>query len=199
MRRLRIGLWIAVGLVAIGLGLQSLGITPSSLVSMDRLPFQARFGGPFELTAADGKRFSSERLAGRPYAIFFGFTHCPDICPTTLLDVSNHLRDLGARADRLAIVFVSVDPERDTPEKLREYLASFDPRIVALTGTPDEISKVARAYRVFYEKVKTSSGYTMNHSAAMLLIDQQGGFAGTVNFQEPQAIQLEKLRRHAER
>jgi len=109
------------------------------------------------------------------------------------------MRDLGPAADRMSFVFVSVDPERDTPELLKSYLANFDPRIIGLTGTPAEISAVARAYRIIYEKVPTSGGYTMNHSAAVFLIDSGGGFAGTISFQEPQATQLEKLRRHATR
>ena len=199
MKTLRIVLWAMVAVAATVLGLQLAGVATLQNMKLDRLPFSAPFGGPFELTASDGSRFSSDRLAGRPYAVFFGFTHCPDICPTTLLDVTNHLRELGPAGERLAVLFVTVDPARDTPEKLRDYMASFDPRIVALTGSQDEIAKVARAYRIFYEKVATSGGYTMNHSAAMLLVDSNGQFSGTVSFQEPQATQLEKLRRHTTR
>jgi protein SCO1/2 len=199
MRRLRIILWAAVVAAASFLAVLLAGVLPPRDFNWGRLPLAASFGGPFELTAADGTRFSSKRLEGKPYAIFFGFTQCPDICPTTLLDMSNHMRDLGPAADRMNFVFVSVDPERDTPEVLKSYLANFDPRIIGLTGTPAEISGVARAYRIIYEKVPTSSGYTMNHSAAVFLIDSGGGFAGTISFQEPQATQLEKLRRHATR
>ena len=199
MRRLRIALWAAVAVALVFLGLLQTGINPLRGVSFDKLPLAASFGGPFELTAKDGTRFSSDRLAGKPYAIFFGFTNCPDICPTTLLDVSNHLRALGAAAERMNVVFVTVDPERDTPEHLQAYLANFDPRIIGLTGTPKEISDVARAYRVLIEKVPTSGGYTLNHSASVFLMDAKGQFSGTMSFQEPQATQLEKLRRHSER
>ena len=97
------------------------------------------------------------------------------------------------------IVFITVDPERDTPELLRTYLANFDQRIIGLTGTPKEIADVARAYRIIYEKVPTSGGYTINHSASMLLMDSRGQFSGTMSFQEPQATQLEKLKRHSQR
>lgn len=198
LRSVRIALWAAVAVAAGGLGLLTFG-NPLRNLSVDKLPLAAQFGGPFELTAADGARFASSRLAGRPYAIFFGFTQCPDICPTTLLDMTNHLRDLGAKAERMNVVFVSVDPERDTPEHMRAYLASFDKRIIGLTGTPKEIAAVARAFRIIYEKVPTTSGYTLNHSASVLLIDSAGKFAGTLSFQEPPATQLEKLRRHADR
>lgn len=198
LKKLRLVLWGACAVAAVVLGLLALG-NPLRDVSVDKLPLAARFGGPFELTAADGSRFKSTSVAGRPMAIFFGFTQCPDICPTTLLDMTNHMRDLGPKADRLAVLFVSVDPERDTPEHLRAYLANFDKRIIGLTGTPAEISEVARAFRIIYEKVPTSSGYTLNHSASVLLIDSAGKFSGTISFQEPPATQLEKLRRHAER
>lgn len=199
MRRLRIALWAAVAVALVMLGLLSAGINPLRTFSLDNLPLAASFGGPFELTAKDGTRFNSSRLEGKPYGVFFGFTNCPDICPTTLLDVSNHLRELGSSADRLNVVFITVDPERDTPEMLRTYLANFDPRIIGLTGTLKEIADVARAYRIIFEKVPTSGGYTINHSASMLLMDSRGQFSGTMSFQEPPATQLEKLKRHSSR
>jgi protein SCO1 len=195
MRRLRLILWAAVAAAASFLVVLLAGVLPTRDFDWNKLPLAASFGGAFELTTADGTRFSSKQLEGKPYAIFFGFTQCPDICPTTLLDITNHMRDLGPAADRINVVFVSVDPERDTPELLKTYLANFDPRIIGLTGTPAEIAAVARAFRIIYEKVPTSGGYTMNHSASVFLIDSKGGFAGTVSFQEPPATQLEKLRR----
>lgn len=198
LRTLRLVLWAAVAVAALGLALLTWG-NPLRNIELDKLPLAARFGGPFELTAQDGTRFSSSRLAGKPYAIFFGFTQCPDICPTTLLDVTNHMKDLGSKADNLNVVFVSVDPERDTPEHMKTYMANFDRRIVGLTGTPAEIAAVARSFRIIYEKVPTTSGYTINHSASVMLLDSTGSFAGTVSFQEPPATQLEKLRRHADR
>ena len=198
LRTLRLVLWAAVAVAATGLALLTWG-NPLRGIDLDKLPLAARFGGPFELTAQDGSRFSSSRLEGKPYAIFFGFTQCPDICPTTLLDVTNHMKDLGPKADRMNVVFVSVDPERDTPEHMKTYMASFDPRIIALTGTPAEIAAIARSFRIIYEKVPTSSGYTINHSASVMLLDSAGKFAGTMSFQEPPATQLEKLRRHADR
>jgi protein SCO1/2 len=155
----------------------------------------AKFGGPFTLTAHDGSRFDSRTLAGRPYVIFFGFTRCPDICPTTLLEMSNHLQALGPRADQLTTLFVSIDPERDTPAHLAAYLADFDSRITGLTGSLDEVDRTARQFRVFYEKVATSGGYTMNHTATVYLMDGAGQLVGTMSFQEPQEIQMQKLSR----
>ena len=152
-------------------------------------------GGLFTLTTAEGERFSSESLNGQPYVLFFGFTNCPDVCPTTLLEMSNALAALGPDADRLTMLFVTVDPERDTAEHLKTYLSAFDRRIIGLTGSAVDIASVARAYHVFYEKVPTSGGYTMNHTATVFLMDRTGVLAGTTNHEEPEAVQLNKLRR----
>jgi protein SCO1 len=152
-------------------------------------------GGSFELTDHTGKPFSSAALAGRPYAIFFGFTHCPDICPTTLIEMSNHLAALAADADRLSVLFVSVDFERDTPDKLRAYMASFDARIVGLTGSEAQIAQAARGWNAHYDKFTESNGsITIVHSAHVYLMDADNRLAATLNFQEPQAQQLAKLK-----
>ena len=160
-----------------------------------QLPGAAKFGGSFTLMTHEGQPLRRETLAGRPYALFFGFTNCPDVCPTTLLEMSNHLDALGPDADRLGVLFVTIDPERDSAGHLKAYLASFDRRIVGLTGNPAEIAAVAHAYHAFYEKVTTSSGYTMNHTATVYLIDPKGALAGTLNHQEPEGVQRQKLRR----
>jgi len=199
MRMLRLVLWGAVASVAIALGLASTGLVPSRLPELARLPLAASVGGPFELTDQSGKRFSSAQLAGKPFALFFGFTQCPDVCPTTLLELSNQLAELGGNARELTIVFITVDPERDTPELLAAYLKSFDARVVGLTGTPAEIATAARAYRAVYEKVATSGGYTMNHTALVYLMDAKGLLASTLTFQEPAATQRQKLARLLER
>jgi protein SCO1/2 len=158
---------------------------------------QARgsLGPAFELTDHTGKPFSSAALAGQPYAIFFGFTHCPDVCPTTLLEMSNDLRALGADADRLRIVFVTVDPEQDTPEQLRQYLASFDPRIVGLTGSEAQVAAVAKGWNAFHNKIPEADGtYTIVHSAYVYLMDRGNRLAGTMGFQESEGEQVAKLR-----
>jgi protein SCO1/2 len=153
-------------------------------------------GGEFELTDHTGQPFSSTALAGRPYAIFFGFTHCPDICPTTLVEMSNHLAALGADADRLRVVFVSVDFERDTPDKLSAYMASFDARIIGLTGSEAQIAQAAKGWNAHYDKFTESNGsITIVHSAYVYLMDADNRLAATLNFQEPEAEQLAKLKR----
>lgn len=152
-------------------------------------------GGPFRLTAQDGKILSSEDLAGAPFAVFFGFTHCPEVCPTTLSEISRVFEDLGDAADGLTVLFVTVDPERDTPEVLRDYVSSFTGRIVGLTGTPEEIAKVAKEYKVYYEKVPTSDGgYTMNHSAAIYLMGGDGKFRDAASYGADYAQILDKFR-----
>lgn len=198
MRMRRLVLWAAVASVAIALGLHTSGLLPSRLPELARMPLAASVGGPFELTAHDGKRFSSASLAGKPFALFFGFTQCPDICPTTLLEMSNHLTRLGDKARDLHVIFVTVDPERDTPQHLAAYLKNFDPRIVGLTGTAAEIATAVKAYRAVYEKVATSGGYTMNHTALVYLMDAHGQLASTLTFQEPEATQRQKLQRLVE-
>lgn len=160
---------------------------------------KAAIGGPIRLTSAEGKPFTDADLKGKPYAIFFGFTRCPNVCPTTLSDLTLDLEALGPLADRFTVLFVSVDPERDQPANMKEYLSAFDPRIVGLTGTPAEIADIAKAYRIFYEKVPTSGGdYTMNHTASVYLMAADGAFTGTINFQEDRTDQIAKLKRLAE-
>lgn len=181
---------VVVALAGIGLWLTTPGPDQPSMLTR-----AAQIGGPFTLSTHDGRKLDEKALAGRPYAIFFGFTRCPDICPTTLLEMSNHLEALGERAARMATLFVTVDPEYDTVAHLAAYLASFDHRITGLTGTPAEINAIARHYRVFYEKVPTSGGYTMNHTASVYLMDAKGQFVGTMSFQEPQETQRRKLER----
>lgn len=152
-------------------------------------------GGPFRLTAQDGTILDSRDLAGKPYAVFFGFTHCPEVCPTTLSEVSRVFDDLGDEARDLTVLFITVDPERDTPEVLREYVSSFTGRIVGLSGTPDEIADVARKFKAYYEKVPTSDGsYTMNHSAGVYLMGRDGMFRDIVSYDAAHQQVLEKFR-----
>lgn len=195
MRSIRLAAWAAIAILALGAGMYLLGEAQQAQQAGRALPGAARIGAPFELTRTDGKRFSSTALAGKPYAIFFGFTHCPDICPTTLLEMTGHMQALGERAKDLNVLFVSVDPERDTPEHLKLYLSAFDERIIGLTGTLDEVSKVAKSYRVFYEKVpsKDGSDYTMNHTASVYLMDKAGELVSTLSFQEPEESRQKKL------
>jgi protein SCO1/2 len=140
---------------------------------------QALIGGPFTLTDQHGKKVTDKDFHGRYMLVFFGFTNCPDICPAGLQLISAALGKLGDKADKVVPIFVSVDPERDTPEKLANYVKNFDDRIVGLTGTPEEIAAIARAYRVFFEKTpneKAPSDYGMNHTSIIYLMGPDGTY-----------------------
>ncbi|GGG38877.1 SCO family protein [Chelatococcus composti] len=200
MSRLRIILWSLVAVIALLAG--ALWIVGDRLMAPQggRMIGAANIGGPFTLTTHDGRKLSSADLAGRPFAVFFGFTHCPDVCPTTLFEMSENLKALGPDGDRLTVLFITVDPERDTRELLATYLESFDPRIIGLTGTQEEIDAVVKAYRATYQRVPTEGGgYTINHTASVYLMDRQGNFAGTLDYHEQQETQMRKLRRLIER
>jgi protein SCO1 len=154
-----------------------------------------RIGGPFTLVDDTGAPVTDKTLAGKPYAMYFGYTFCPDVCPTTLLDLSRWIQKLGPDADKLNYVFVTVDPERDTAQSLHTYLSSFDKHIRGYTGTPAEIGQIAKEYRVYYKKVPTEDGgYTMDHSAIIYLMGSDGKFATMIPYQEDDASALAKLR-----
>ncbi|HJE24026.1 MAG TPA: SCO family protein [Methylorubrum populi] len=143
-------------------------------------------GGPFTLVNQDGKTVSERDFAGKPYLMFFGFTHCPDVCPTTLQQISDVLAAMGPKADALTVAFVTVDPERDTPETLKTYLSSFDPRIVGLTGTPEQVAAAVKTFRAYAKKVPSQGGdYTMEHTALVYLMNARNGFVGAVNLNRP--------------
>ena len=142
----------------------------------------AAIGGPFKLTDQTGKQVTDQDLKGRPFLVFFGFTHCPDVCPTTLFEVSEILRTLGPDADRMRALFITVDPERDTPAVMKDYLSSFDPHLRGATGDRPSIDAVEKAYRVYAKKVPTNNGdYNMDHTALVYLMDKQGRFVAPFN------------------
>jgi len=134
-------------------------------------------GGPFELTDQSGAAVTEKSLQGRPTLIFFGFTHCPDVCPTSLFEISEVLRAMGSDADRVNAYFISVDPERDNAQAMKDYLSSFDPHLKGLTGDPAAVAKVTSEYRVYAKKVPLKDGdYTMDHTALVYLMDRDGKF-----------------------
>lgn len=151
-------------------------------------------GGPFTMLDQDGRNISKQDFDQTAIALFAGFTHCPDVCPTTLLRLSNLLQQLGADAEKIRVVLVSVDPERDTPEVLKSYLAAFEGDFTGITGTPEQLKAFAKAYRLFYEKSGTGSDYTMNHTAGVFLFKKGGAFQGTLDQHEPDDMALRKLK-----
>jgi protein SCO1/2 len=142
----------------------------------------AAIGGPFKLTDQNGKTITEKDLKGHPSLVFFGFTHCPEVCPTTLFDISEVLNKLGPDAGKVNAVFITVDPERDTPAVMKDYLSSFDPRVVGVTGDPAAIAAVEKSYRVYAKKVPLEDGnYTMDHTALVYLMDKDGHFVAPFN------------------
>jgi len=154
-------------------------------------------GGPFRLTDQNGRTVTEADFKGKPFLVFFGFTHCPDICPTALFEMSETFRRLGGDAEKIGALFISVDPARDTPEKLKEYLQSFHPRISALTGTQAEIDAVTKAYKAYAKKVPLDGGeYTMDHSAIVYLMDRDGRFVAPFNLKRSADEAAKDLRRY---
>jgi protein SCO1/2 len=156
----------------------------------------AAIGGPFKLTDQNGKVVTDQDLKGHPFLVFFGFTHCPDVCPTTLFEVSEVMRTLGPDAERTRALFITVDPERDTPAVMKDYLSSFDPHLSGLTGDPAEIAAVAKAYRVYFKKVPQEGDYTMDHTAIVYLMDKAGRFVSPFNLKRPTDAAAADLRRY---
>lgn len=197
MRPRHIGL-LAGGAFAIILAL--VGFT-ALVSSRQSIPSQsgtgvASIGGPFTLTRGDGKAVTERDFLGKPTAIFFGFTFCPEVCPTTLYELSGLIQDLGPEADRMNFAFVSVDWERDGPKVLASYTSAFDSHIQGLSGTEAEIEAVTKAYRVYYKRVPVEGGdYTIDHTASVYLMDKDGRFVGTLAYGEARDTMLEKLKR----
>jgi len=157
----------------------------------------AAIGGPFQLTDQAGQTVTDQDIKGRPSLIFFGFTHCPDVCPTSLFEISEVLKAMGKDADRVNAYFVSVDPERDTAKAMQEYLSSFDPHLKGLTGGPEAVAKMLSAYRVYARKVPLKDGdYTMDHTALIYLMDRDGRFVSPFNLKRTPAEAATDLKRY---
>ena len=195
LKTLRLVLWALVALV-LGAGLLA-------MFAGDRTPapevegaYADSVGGPFALTAPDGSRVTDETLKGTPFAIFFGFTRCPDVCPTTLSRMAQLRKQLGPDGDKFRIVFVSVDPGYDSPEDIGRYVELFGTPILGLTGTDAEVNAAVKAYRAFYEKVPTKAGdYTIDHTASVYLMDADGRLQSIIAYDETAANALAKLKR----
>ncbi len=197
LRIVRYVAWVAVAIVAAATGYAAWqwqgGAAPERLVA-------ASIGGPFALTDQKGATVTEAALKGHPSAMFFGYTFCPDVCPTTLFEMTAWLDTLGPDADRLKVYFVTVDPERDTREQMASYLSAFDPRITGLTGSPAAVEQMTKAYRIYSRKVPLDSGsYIMDHTASIYLLDANGVFSGTIDYKESPDTAVAKLKRLVER
>lgn len=158
---------------------------------------QSSVGGSFRLTDHNGSTITDRDLKGRPFLVFFGFTHCPDVCPTTLFEVSEIMRALGGDGEHVRALFVTVDPVRDTPEKLKDYLSSFDSRIIGVTGDEASIAAVGKSYRVYAKKVPLDGGgYNVDHTAIVYLMDKDGRFVSPFNMKRRPTEAAADLRRY---
>jgi len=187
---IRIILWVLVAAAAAAMAYLYFFGNKSTQLSGDKL------GGEFNLVRQDGNPISDKDLLGKPHAIFFGFTNCPEVCPTTLYEMSTWLVELGEDAKGINVYFMTVDPERDTAEILGEYLTSFDAQITGITGKKEDIEKALRSYRVYFKRVELDDGdYTMDHTATVYLLDARGKFSGSISYGEDGKSAVAKLRK----
>ncbi|MFS8111772.1 SCO family protein [Rhizobium jaguaris] len=193
MKTVRIVVWIAVVIVAGLLGWLSFGITRSPDVAS-----AGPYGVPFTLVAQNGQPISDQALRGKPAVLFFGYTHCPDVCPTTLFELNGWMQKVDPDGTKLNAYFVTVDPERDTPAIMNQYVSNVSSRITGISGDPDKVMDMVKGFRVYAKKVpldeKDPNGdYTMDHTASVFLLDSAGRFAGTIAYQEDPDIAVKKL------
>lgn len=195
MKLFRYGLWAAIFILGAFLAYSTVNWTMQNNGGGGSTG-RADIGGPFSAVRTDGQAITHADLKGRPHALFFGFTHCPDVCPTTLYEGSQWLKELGDDGDDVDIYFVTVDPERDTVEVLSDYLSAFDPRIKGITGSREQISQIIKKWRVFAQKVPTEDDdYTMNHTATTFLMNSKGEFVRTIAYGEDSKVAVDKLRK----
>lgn len=189
LRRFRLILWVLVAVAAIGATIVFFTVPPKSTSTIGQ--------GSYTLLDQNGATVTEAAFKGHPSLLFFGFTHCPDVCPTTLAEMSAWFDALGADAKDLKAYFVTVDPERDTPQVLKDYVSWVGPRLLALGGDPAEVDKAIKSWGVVAEKVPGSGpdDYTMNHTASVFLVDKDGRFQSTIAYQEDQATAVAKIRR----
>ena len=193
MRQARLIIWAIVAAVLVVLGVLML-TGQNERQPQQQTMVKADYGGPFTLVGADGKPFGTDQLNGKPYALFFGFTHCPDVCPTTLARLVKLRRDAGGDS-AFNIVFVTVDPERDGPKEVGAYANAFGAPIVGLTGSAEQIAKVEKQFGIYAKKVPTGDDYTMDHTATVLLFDRKGQFVATISPDEQDGPAIDKLKR----
>ena len=193
MKTFRIIVWAAVVVLAGALGWLTLEITKSKETLAE-----GPFGVPFQLVAQDGNPITEKAFQEKPTALFFGFTHCPEVCPTTLFELNGWLEKVDPDGTRLQAYMVTVDPERDTPEILEKYVSNVSKRIVGISGAPDRVAEMVKGFRVYAKKVPVDEGqpdgdYTMDHTASVFLLDAGGRFSGTIAYGENPDTAVKKL------
>jgi protein SCO1/2 len=196
MSTIRIILWIAVAVALFGLG--AIAVSGYSLRAGSETAFQPGkpLGGEFSLIDQRGEPVTEAIFRGKPSVTLFGFTHCPDVCPTGLMEMAKWAEELGPEAEKLSFVFVTVDPERDKPQVLSDYIEAFSPRIVGITGEPDAVNAMTKNYKIYSKKVPIEGGdYVMDHTASMILQDANGNFVGTIATGEAHETGLAKLKK----
>ena len=199
LKWIRYGAWagvVVVGMIGAAVMLGWWQVDGPGRPAPDRAALQGApaVGGPFTLIDHTGKTVTDADYRGKPMAVFFGFTNCPEVCPTTLLKMGNLTRQIGAAADKLQILLITVDPERDTPEQLALYLQSFDPRVVGLSGSREQVDAALKAYMAYAKKIPTDNGYTMDHSASVYLMRADGSFRTMIDYHEEDRSALNKIR-----
>ena len=192
---------VAGFLIGALVGAGALILTTSSSGPKVETSGKALIGGPFTLVDQHGKTVTDRDFRGRYKLVFFGFTHCPDICPAELQVISASLDDLGSKAEEVVPIFVTLDPERDTPEVMADYVKNFGSRFVGLTGSPEEIAEAAKAYRVAFSKfdnkgADSNDNYSIDHSAFVYLMGPDGEYITHFNYGTPAAKMTESLRRY---
>ncbi|MDX3925095.1 MAG: SCO family protein [Shinella sp.] len=193
MKAVRIVLWIAVAFFAALLGWLTLMPTNSAQQAAD-----SPYGVPFQLVGQNGQPITEKAFTGKPTAVFFGFTHCPEVCPTTLFELDGWLRKVDPDGSKLQAYFVTVDPERDTPELMAQYVGNVSDRITGISGPPEKVMDMAKGFRVYFRKVpldeqKPDGDYTMDHTASVFLLDKDGRFRGTIAYGEDPGTAEKKL------
>ncbi|MBN7808730.1 glycerophosphodiester phosphodiesterase [Agrobacterium rosae] len=193
MKNIRLALW---GAVVVLLGVMA-WLTMELTKSREEMVEEV-YGTPFQLVAQNGQPITEKAFQGKPTALFFGFTHCPEVCPTTLFELNGWMEKVDPDATKMQAYFVSVDPERDTPEILNQYVSNVSKRITGITGSPDKIAETLKGYRIYAKKVpvdeKDPNGeYTMDHTASVILLDANGRFSGTIAYGENTDVAVQKL------
>lgn len=193
---IRYALWGAVGIAAVAVVLIVTGVFDTGSDEPEAPSANIEMGAPFTLVTNSGEEITEAAFRDHPTLVFFGFTFCPDVCPTALAEVSGWLAELGEDAEDLEVYFVTVDPERDTPEKLDQYLSVFDPRIVGVTGPVEDVHNMLDSYFVFYERYEAPNvGYLMDHATSFYLLDRNGDAEGFIAYNEPRDEALAQIRR----